>query len=198
MLAIFRRRLRRDPATGHFLPADGGPVRKPTWENVWTRIGLRVTKGTLLPTWPGTRRGKWCRWRPRTRADCADVLRPCPYVGCQYHLALDVGLDGKLAFRPIRDPETGEIIGTTEEAWRMDPEWSCALDVADRGPGGDNLELLHRIGTALGMTRERVRQIVDEAGSKLRWGGTLGAFRTRNMRRVLDSETEELVSEESK
>jgi hypothetical protein len=25
-------------------------------------------------------------WRPRTRGDCADGPRPCPFIGCRYHL----------------------------------------------------------------------------------------------------------------
>ena len=29
-------------------------------------------------------------WRPKTRGDCANVARPCPYVSCKYHLYIDV------------------------------------------------------------------------------------------------------------
>jgi hypothetical protein len=35
--------------------------------------------------------------RPRTRGDCEDVVRPCPYVSCKYNLYLDV------------NPHTGSI-----------------------------------------------------------------------------------------
>src|SRR5689334_22961695 len=28
--------------------------------------------------------------RPRTRAECGDVPRPCPFVSCKHHLYLDV------------------------------------------------------------------------------------------------------------
>lgn len=55
---------------------------------------------------------------PRTRADCIDGPRPCPWVGCRYHLARDVSPAG--ARVRVRDP------GSLDE--------TCALDVADRGP----------------------------------------------------------------
>jgi len=29
-------------------------------------------------------------YKPRTRAECVDGPRPCPYVSCQHHLYLDV------------------------------------------------------------------------------------------------------------
>ena len=93
--------------------------------------------------------------RPRTRADCADALRPCPWYSCKHHLALDV------------DPNTGRI------DLRADPEHlaelrdTCALDVADRG--GVTLEV---VGELLGVTRERVRQLEDKALARLaRRGG---------------------------
>src|SRR5262249_28750008 len=35
--------------------------------------------------------------RPRTRAECAEGQRPCPWVSCKHHLYLDV------------NPETGSI-----------------------------------------------------------------------------------------
>lgn len=89
--------------------------------------------------------------RPRTRADCADGPRPCPFYSCRYHLGLEV------------HPGTGRLI------LRIDPEQleqapeTCALDVADRG--GATLE---EIGQALGFTRERARQIEERAFVKLR------------------------------
>lgn len=81
--------------------------------------------------------------RPRTRADCADVPRPCPFVSCRHSLYLDVNRSGgvKLNFPSL---EPGD----------MPPEWSCALDVADRG--GATLE---RTAAALNITREGIRLI---------------------------------------
>lgn len=88
--------------------------------------------------------------RPRTRGDCADGPRPCPYVSCAHHLYLDVnGTTGaiKLNFPQLEVEEMRE---------------SCALDVADRG--GLTLD---EAGKAINVTRERVRQIEGEALRRL-------------------------------
>lgn len=88
--------------------------------------------------------------RPRTRADCLKMERPCPFVSCRHHLYLDPkgGRQGvKLNF-PDKEP------------W--DLESSCALDLADRGP-----MILDEIGVAMNLTRERVRQIEEEVLERL-------------------------------
>lgn len=82
-------------------------------------------------------------WRPRTRADCAQVPRPCPYVGCKYHLYLDVDEQDTMRVAP-------------GEPW--DREESCALDVADQGEHD-----LGWIAQLLDVTKERVRQIESRA-----------------------------------
>ena len=80
--------------------------------------------------------------RPQTRHDCANALRPCPWVSCKFHLYLDV------------NPETGSIkLNFPDlEVWEMAD--TCALDVADRG--GITLE---EVGEILNLTRERIRQV---------------------------------------
>jgi Sigma-70, region 4 len=35
-------------------------------------------------------------WRPQTRADCARVARPCPFVGCRHNLLVDPLEDGSV------------------------------------------------------------------------------------------------------
>lgn len=95
--------------------------------------------------------------RPRTRGDCAGGLRPCPWVGCRYHLAIEVSRKGSLRLSHDRPP------------WEI--EETCALDVAERlgGSGmGDTEQALQQIGDALGLTRERVRQLVAEAAEHFR------------------------------
>lgn len=79
--------------------------------------------------------------RPRTRGDCVDGERPCPFVGCRYNLFLDVTDAGsiKLNFPDLEPWELGH---------------SCSLDVADAG--GLVLEL---VGVRMNLTRERVRQL---------------------------------------
>jgi hypothetical protein len=92
---------------------------------------------------------------PTTRAACAAVPRPCPFVSCRHHLYLDVTHGGavKLLF-PDREP--GD----------MPAAWSCSLDVAER--------LEHRgaslpqIGRAINTSMARAGQIQDEALAKLR------------------------------
>jgi len=90
--------------------------------------------------------------RPRTRGDCANVPRPCPFVGCRHHTFLEI------------NPKTGAV----RLAWgALEPDElpahvSCSLDVADRG--GASLE---DVGAAMGgITREYVRLI--ERGALLR------------------------------
>ena len=89
--------------------------------------------------------------RPRTRADCAEGIRPCPFVGCKYHLFLDA------------NPDTGSIkLNFPDlEVWEM--EETCALDVADRG--GITLE---DVGVIMNLTRERIRQVEASGLEKLK------------------------------
>lgn len=90
--------------------------------------------------------------RPRTRGECIGGPRPCPFVACSHNLFVDVSELGSLKF-PHADREPEDV----------PPEWSCSLDVADRG-GASRVE----VARALNLTTERVRQICDDAFSKLR------------------------------
>lgn len=88
----------------------------------------------------------------RTRADCEDMPRPCPWVGCRYHLFVDVAESGNLKLNfPDCDPDA---LAAT-----------CALDVAELG--GVRLE---DAAAFLNLTRERIRQIEIEAYAKLEAG----------------------------
>lgn len=106
-----------------------------------TRTELRI--GRLL--WPER------VVRPTTRGECANGVRPCPFVGCAFNLYLDV------------DPDTGslKLNFPDREPWQM--EESCALDVAGRG--GATFET---VGSLTNLTRERVRQIEMKALDELR------------------------------
>lgn len=86
--------------------------------------------------------------RPKTRANCAEVARPCPYVGCRHNLYLDVnGRTGAIKYNfPDREPSD------------MPEDGSCSLDVVEDHPEGVALEV---VGEHLNLTRERVRQIED-------------------------------------
>lgn len=89
--------------------------------------------------------------RPRTRAECADGPRPCPWLSCRHHLGLDVKPNGAIRItHPNREP------------WALTD--TCSLDVAERGP-----HTLESIGQHTNLTRERARQvIIDALGSLAR------------------------------
>lgn len=80
--------------------------------------------------------------RPRTRADCAGGERPCPWVGCRYHLYIDV------------NPQTGSLILNFPDLEPWELKHTCALDGADQD--GMTLE---EVGAVMNLTRERIRQV---------------------------------------
>lgn len=84
--------------------------------------------------------------RPRTRGDCADGPRPCPFVSCRHHLWLDV------------NPRTGSIKQNFPDLEPGELAESCVLDAADRG--GMNLD---RVADRMNLTKERARQIEQTA-----------------------------------
>jgi hypothetical protein len=113
--------------------------------------------------------------RPKTRADCRAEARPCPWVGCRYHLLADIADSkpraGERAPRPtsIRlitsskggrrrglrssaavDVVRGWIDDAVEQLSRL--EYTCALDVADAFPEGIPTRRLARI---LWVTRQQ-------------------------------------------
>jgi hypothetical protein len=88
--------------------------------------------------------------RPRTRVECADAPRPCPFVSCQHHLYLDVS--ARTGAIKLNFPDL--------EVWEMTE--TCALDVADRG--GTTLE---EVGAIMNLTRERIRQVEVKGLAKL-------------------------------
>lgn len=88
--------------------------------------------------------------RPKTRGDCEDGIRPCPYVACRHHTYLDVKPDGHIRYNfPALEPDQ--------------VPHSCSLDVQQ----GERLTL-EVVGDRVNLTRERVRLIQDEAVAKLR------------------------------
>lgn len=78
--------------------------------------------------------------RPRTRAECGEQ-RPCPWVGCRYHLALDVSDTGSI-----------KLVFPDLEPWEL--THSCSLDAAELGA-----HTLDALAEKLNVTRERVRQL---------------------------------------
>ena len=80
--------------------------------------------------------------RPRTRAECRDEERPCPWLACKHHLYLDI------------NPESGSIKLNFPDLEPWELKDSCSLDVADRG--GITLE---EVGQIMNLTHERIRQV---------------------------------------
>ncbi len=101
--------------------------------------------------------------RPRVRSECQSGPRPCPWVGCRYHLYLDLYTTGDPA-----KPVPGLIIHHSDKE-PTELRDTCLLDLAGRGP-----LTLAEIGEIFDLSRERVRQIESSALRKLhRMGVTL-------------------------
>ncbi len=98
--------------------------------------------------------------KPRTRADCANGERPCPFVSCKHHLYLDVS--ARTGAIKLNFPDL--------EVWEMTE--TCALDVADRG--GTTLE---EVGAIMNLTRERIRQVEVKGLAKLQALKDMSALR---------------------
>jgi hypothetical protein len=128
--------------------------------------------------------------RPRNRSECRPGAsermagNPCPWVGCRYHLLLEVANAKPRANRDARPTtirlnsrvrrRTGRRPGLSSSAaealvrvWLDDAmellftlEWSCALDVADAYPDG-----LHTasVGALFGVTRQDMQQEIHTA-----------------------------------
>ncbi len=101
---------------------------------------------------------------PATRAECppvgGDGRRRCVALRCGYHLALDTSeVHGAIT---INAPFVFDADGVPDLDLDALP-YVCALDAAEAG--GLSLE---QVGFALGVTRERIRQIEARAEQRLR------------------------------
>lgn len=90
--------------------------------------------------------------RPRTRADCANVPRPCPFVGCRHNNYLEVLDGGMIKLNHALDP------------WDVPPEKSCSLDVAETDGGVD----IRSTADAIGCSSTRIDQVMRGVELKLR------------------------------
>lgn len=84
--------------------------------------------------------------RPKTRGDCVGGLRPCPYLGCKYHTAIEV------LHRKVRVHETPLSA------------YSCVLDVIDE------FGALHpaQIDELLGFKEPYASYIIEHALGRIR------------------------------
>ena len=90
-------------------------------------------------------------WRPKTRADCVDEARPCPYAGCRHHLWLNVTRAGSITF-----------VGSDGPGQLNQMDDTCALDVAERGQS-----TRPEIGRLLGLHVSQLLNIEQTALLKL-------------------------------
>lgn len=96
--------------------------------------------------------------RPRTRGECVDAPRPCPWVTCRHHLLLDIGVDGRLLRSHDFDEHDEDSIADA----LCEMSETCSLDVAALG-GGD----AERVGELVGISREEVHRCIQGVGAQL-------------------------------
>jgi len=85
--------------------------------------------------------------KPKTRGDCCNEMRPCPWVSCRHNLFLEVKENGTLMFPHGDNPDA---------LLHMDA--TCTLDLASEGPRS-----LDDVAVRFNITRERVRQVEEAA-----------------------------------
>lgn len=101
--------------------------------------------------------------RPRTRGECVNGPRPCPWVSCRYHLLFDVTTAGSVRV----NLEGWERLFEQDDAnmWAeaiLSMDETCALDVADRGATS-----MADVGKLVGgISKEMIRKICVGAGAR--------------------------------
>ena len=108
--------------------------------------------------WEVVRDAEWsvAIHRPKTSVECPPGDY-CPFVGCQYHLYLDVS------------PDTGMITFNhpTLNVWEL--EACCVLKLIEKKSlAPEDGYTLEEIAPLIGLTRERVRQIEAEWMARVR------------------------------
>ena len=89
--------------------------------------------------------------RPLTRADCASVPRPCPFVSCKYHLLVEV------------DQVMGLIHARNSHLTIPDCGFSCALDVAEV-----RISSIEELSEIMGRDPQYLDETMDRAERKIR------------------------------
>lgn len=88
---------------------------------------------------------------PMTRGECEGGARPCPLVSCRHNVCVDVSSVGTLTVHWLPDEEPDRP--------------NCALDMA--AAGGLSRD---ETGLLLGVSRQRVLQLEEQAERKMRAG----------------------------
>lgn len=92
------------------------------------------------------------------REDCKYGPRPCPLVSCRHNNYLS-------------DTDVGTIILTwpDKQPEDVDPRYSCALDVSERGQTAEKPMTFRELATVLDMTYQAIQQLVAVAQKKGRY-----------------------------
>lgn len=93
--------------------------------------------------------------RPLQRADCVAGPRPCPWIGCRWHMCWEQ--------REIKRMILSDTHPRLAAAMIMDMDQTCVLDVCDE-PNSER-----SLGRALGVTHQAVAQALKRALDNLRW-----------------------------
>lgn len=97
--------------------------------------------------------------RPRTRGECP-ASRPCPWVGCRYHLYLEV------------NPRTGRLHLNFPDLEPWELAETCALDAAKTGAMKGGLTLLEigeRMNIALVQVKHLESRALETLGKRWSW-----------------------------
>lgn len=121
--------------------------------------------------------------RPKTRGDCVDGPRPCPWVSCRHHLAIEVT---RSALANESSPDSVKFIFPGVELEDMND--TCSLDVADAG--GVSLDAA---ALTMNVTRERLRQIESKALARIRGEVSSSASLSRDERDAFREESDVLA-----
>lgn len=95
-------------------------------------------------------RARWGSSRPKTRGECVNGIRPCPWVSCRHHVYLDVVRGGtrvKINFPELEPSDLKE---------------SCSLDAAERGEMQPE-----QVAFTLNLGADVIRKAVKSAKGKL-------------------------------
>ena len=90
---------------------------------------------------------------PRTRGECVDGPRPCPWVSCRHHLATEaLRLRWTPKYGLSHQPPPGRVAAALGDLAE-----TCSLDVADQGD-----HTFKSIAQLLRMSRSRAQQIAAQ------------------------------------
>ena len=123
-----------------------GALAEPMMGDAANELGGESTVSVALPV--------FAEERPRTRGECP-TSRPCPWVGCRYHLYLEV------------DPRTGRLFLNFPDLEPWELTETCALDVAERTAAGVEVTL-EEVGELMDLSKGGVRHVASCALAKLR------------------------------